>query len=658
MKRRSSLIFRLTIFLLLAGIVCSTLMLVRENDRQSWIMFWVMSVLSLVFLIELIIISGNAKRYICKMNHDITKTQKETLYNFPAPAVIIDNSDTILWSNRFFEEKVFSEKECYGRKLSDLFEIDTSKLYNRNGTIIIHEGRFYRAVATKPDDKSIDLSMVYLEDITQFKALEKEHFDSRPCVMLLMIDNYEDLFDNAKESEKAHISVRLETLFEKFMENTTGIMRRSSKDKFLFVVEERHIREMIAKRFDILDKARQIMVSERVGVTLSMGVGRGAETLGESEIYAKQALDMSLGRGGDQCSVKTENGFEFYGGVSKGIEKRTKVKTRIIATALTELMDSHEKIYVMGHRFGDLDSIGSAIGLCGAARRMGKQAVVVVDPEKNLAKKLIDYIRETDEKDMFISPEQALSEANDKGLLIIVDTHNPDFVDSKEVYEKFKQIVVIDHHRKMVNFIDRAVIFYHEPYASSASEMVSELVQYFGDKIKISAPEAEALLAGIMLDTKNFVMRTGVRTFEAAAFLRKLGADTVAVKTLFSNSIETYQQKSRLVANAEIYHKCAIATSDAEPNEQIRLAAPQAADELLGISGVVASFVLFDINGAINISARSLGGFNVQVIMEKLGGGGHQTMAGAQLSGVNIESARQSLLEAIDEFMLAQNIKQ
>lgn len=657
MKRRGSVFFRLTVFLLIAGIICTSLLLVKENDRQSWIMFWIMSGLSLIFLIELFVISGNVKRYICKMNHDITKTQKETLYNFPAPAIIIDDTDTILWSNRFFEERVFTEKESYGKKLNELFEIDTTKLYNRNGTIIIHEGRFYRAMATRPDDNEIKLSMVYLEDITQFKALEKEHFDSRPCVILLMIDNYEDLFDNAKESEKAHITVRLETLFEKLMENTTGIMRRNAKDKFIAIVEERHVREMIQKRFDILDKARQIMVNDRVCVTLSMGVGRGAETLGESEIYAKQALDMSLGRGGDQCAVKTENGFEFYGGVSKGIEKRTKVKTRIIATALTELMDSHEKIFIMGHRFGDLDSIGSAIGLCGAARKMGKQAVIVVDPEKNLAKKLINYIKENDQKDMFISPEQALTEANDRGLLIIVDTHNPDFVDSKEVYEKFKSVVVIDHHRKMVNFIDRAVIFYHEPYASSASEMVSELVQYFGDKVKISAPEAEALLSGIMLDTKNFVMRTGVRTFEAAAFLRKLGADTVAVKTLFSNSIETYQQKSRLVANAEIYHKCAIATSDAEPNEQIRLAAPQAADELLGISGVVASFVLFDMSGAINISARSLGGFNVQVIMEKLGGGGHQTMAGAQLSGVNIESARQSLLEAIDEFLLTQNIK-
>ena len=239
---------------------------------------------------------------------------------------------------------------------------------------------------------------------------------------------------------------------------------------------------------------------------------------------------------------------------------------------------------------------------------------------------------------------------SEKTLLIIVDTHNPDFVDSSELFEKTKQIVVIDHHRKMVNYIDNAVIFHHEPYASSASEMVAELIQYFGDFGKISAPAAEALLSGIMLDTKNFVMRTGVRTFEAAAFLRKQGADTVAVRTLFSSSIETYQQKSRLIANAEIYNNCAIATSDVK-SEDLRIAAPQAADELLGINGVAASFVLFDLNGIINISARSMGELNVQVIMEMLGGGGHQTMAGVQLENVNIESARQTLLEAIDNYV-------
>lgn len=656
MKSNNGFVLKLTVLLLTLCGFASSLLLVEKGEPKTWFFFGVTAFISLVLLIEIIVISKNIRKYIFKMDKDIVVTQKETLYNFPAPTIIIDEDSVIVWYNRQFEERVFSDKEAYGEKLTTLLNVDINRIFTKNGVVLKHDGRYYRVVGTHPQDPEITLSMVYFEDISQFKALEQEHFLSRPCVVLLMIDNYEDILSNVKESEKAHILVQIETLLEKFMENTTGILRRNSNDKFIAVVEERHIQEMIEKRFDILDKARQIMVNERQSVTLSMGVGRGGETIAESEAFAKQALDMSLGRGGDQCSVKTATGFEFFGGVSKGIEKHTKVKTRIIATALAELIDANENIYIMGHRFGDLDSVGAAIGLCGAVRKMKKNSFVVIDPNKNLAKSLIKHIQQSDSNDMFMSPDVALSNIGEKTLLIIVDTHNPDFVDSKEVYDKCKQVVVIDHHRKMVNFIDHAVIFYHEPYASSASEMVTELIQYFGEKIKISAPEAEALLAGIMLDTKNFVMRTGVRTFEAAAFLRKLGADTVAVRNLFSSSIETYQQKSRLVANAELYNNCAIATSDVKTDE-IRMAAPQAADELLGISGVSASFVLFEVNGIINISARSLGGFNVQVIMEKLGGGGHQTMAGVQLENVSIESARQSLLEAIDEYILEQNKK-
>ncbi len=653
MKGNKGFAFKLTLFLMSVCLVVSAVYLTEQNEPLSWVLFWLVCIISVALVIEIIIISKNVKRYILKMDRDIALTQKESLYNFPAPAIIIDENNEIVWYNKVFMERVFSEKEAYGNNLASLIEIDINRMYTKNGTVIKHDGRYYRVVASRPSVKEVNLSMVYFEDISQFKALEQEHFNSRPCVVLMVVDNYEELLSNVKESEKASIIVQIETLFEKFMETNTGVLRRISKDKFFAVIEERHIQEMITSRFNILDKARQIMVNERLYVTLSMGVGHTAENLEQSELFAKQALDMSLGRGGDQCALKTANGFEFFGGVSKGIEKHTKVKTRIIATALAELIDTSDNVLIMGHRFGDLDSIGSATGLCGAIRKMGKTSAVVVDPNKNLAKKLIKYIQDNDIKEMYISPEDALPNITDKTLLIIVDTHNPDFVDSREVYDKCKHVVVIDHHRKMVNFIDHAVIFYHEPYASSTCEMVTELVQYFGEKSKISPPEAEALLAGIMLDTKNFVMRTGVRTFEAAAFLRKLGADTVAVRNLFSSSIETYQQKSRLVANAELYHNCAIATSDVR-SEEIRMAAPQAADELLGISGVIASFVIFDVNGTINISSRSLGGFNVQLIMEKLGGGGHQTMAGVQLEGVSIESARQSLLEAIDQFMLTQ----
>ncbi|NLZ46809.1 MAG: hypothetical protein GX896_08980, partial [Clostridiales bacterium] len=364
----------------------------------------------------------------------------------------------------------------------------------------------------------------------------------------------------------------------------------------------------------------------------------------------RQALDMCLGRGGDQVAIKTETGFEFYGGVSNGLEKQTKVKTRMIANALLELISDNSTVYIMGHKQGDMDSVGSATGLCAAIRSMGNEAYVVVDLERNLAKPLINYIKENDKTEFYITPSQALMRIEDESVVIIVDTHNPKIVDSYEVYRAAKKVVVIDHHRKMVNHIDDAIIFFHEPRASSASEMVAELIQYFGEKAKITIPQAEGLLAGIMLDTKNFVMRTGVRTFEAAAYLKQKGADTVSVKRLFDNSIDTYQQKSMLITNCEIYEKCAISTARAS-SPSMRVAAPQAADELLGINNVEASFVLYEENGIINISARSMGAFNVQIIMEALGGGGHQTMAGAQLKSSTLTNAKAMIFQAIDDYL-------
>lgn len=649
MKGKNAILLKMTVLILAICAVVSSLILAMNKSTAAWVIFVVSVVASCVMGVEVYIASRNIKKYVLQMDKEIEITEKESLYNFPAPAVIVDENLVIVWYNKFFQQRVFSEKEAYGEYLTSLVDVDVNKLFTKNGVIISHEGRMYRVVASKTEGRNSNLSMIYFEDITKYKALETEHFMSHPSVILIMIDNYEDLLSNIKESEKARVLVQLEKLLENFMDRTTGILRKISNDRFVAVIEERHLQEMLDTRFDILDKARAIMVDERMCVTLSIGVGRGGETLKESEALAKQALDMALGRGGDQCAVKNANGFEFFGGVSKGIEKQTKVKTRIIATALNELIDVCQNVYIMGHKFGDLDSVGSAIGLAAAIRRKGKVAHVVVDSDKNLARKLIGYIRDNDIVDLFISPQQAISSANDNSLLIVVDTHSPDFVDSKELLKKCRQIVVIDHHRKMVNHIENAVIFHHEPYASSASEMVAELIQYFGDNKKISAPEAEALLAGIMLDTKNFVMKTGVRTFEAAAFLRKLGADTVAVKTLFSSSIETYQLKCQLVEGAMIYHNCAIACSNVK-SEDMRVAAPQASDELLGISGVKASFVLFELNGVINISARSYGTYNVQLIMETLGGGGHQTMAGVQLTDIDIETAKQKLIDAIEDF--------
>ena len=450
---------------------------------------------------------------------------------------------------------------------------------------------------------------------------------------------------------------QIDILLEEFISRTTGFIRKLDRDRFIAVIEERHLNQFIEERFQILDKARQLQEAYKYPVTLSIGIGRGGRSMAECENWAMQAVDMALGRGGDQAAIKTGTGFEFFGGVSKGVEKRTKVKTRIIASAMSELIANSENVIVMGHRFGDLDSIGASIAMAKAVRAMGKPSVVCVNRAKTLAGCLIEKEEQSGADQLFAEEAEALQLLTPHTLVIIMDTHNPGMIESAEIYKNAKTVVVIDHHRKMVNYIDNAVIFYHEPFASSASEMVTELLQYLDDSLKIGKTEAEALLAGIMLDTKNFVLKTGVRTFEAAAFLRRMGADTVEVRQLFSNTMEAYQRKSRLVASAEVYKNCAIASSDFT-SDDLRVVAPQAADELLGISGVVASFVLYETGESVSISARSMGQMNVQVVMEQLGGGGHLTMAGAQLEGTDLEKARQMLLEAIDAYMDNQPKKQ
>ncbi len=652
MKKRSAPAFIIPLALLIVFSLISCALSLASADLTKYVPIasGLCGLCALVLLIVTLVFSYNLTRYVTTMDKDIITVGRETFYDYPEPIVIVDEDEKVIWYNASFEEHIFGEDRAYGIHLSELVGNNTSKAYAPNGAMVKILDHYYRVSARRSE--VFKLSVISFIDETEHVLLSNEFKASRKTVLLLTVDNYEDILQNSKESGKAHVQVQIEQMFERFIENTNGILHKLSSGRFYAIVEERHLSPIIERRFDILDEARSINVGERMSVTLSIGVGRGAKTLAESESYAKQALDMCLGRGGDQAAVKTENGFEFFGGISKAVEKSTKVKSRIIATALKELAEVSSEIFIMGHQFADYDSVGAAVGLCGAFRSLGKKAYVVVEPEKNLSKNLISHISQSGGADYFMNPGQALLEINDKSLLIIVDTHNPDFVDSKELYENAKKVVVIDHHRKMVNHIDNAIVFFHEPFASSACEMATELIQYFGPDCKISISEAEALLAGITLDTKNFVMRSNARTFEAAAHLKKLGADTVVVKTMFSDSLETYREKSRLIQSADLFHGCAIAVTDSEASE-LRLAAPQAADELLGISGVKASFVIYKLDGVCHISARSMGAFNVQLIMEAIGGGGHRTMAGAQLEG-SLAEVRAKVEEAIKDFLVRQ----
>ena len=606
--------------------------------------------LVLVLIAEFIAFRGRTIRTVAQMSSHITKTERESLLHFPAPVIVIDRDGTIIWYNRRFGTEVYTGGEAYGIAITEIVDIDMEKVFSPEGELVCLKNRFYQTRGIHTDASDSELSMIYFDDTTEYIELEYEFRQSHKNVIIISVDNYEDLMANARESDKAHALVQIEKLVENFTEGTTAFYKKVSSDKFYVIMEDRHLNPIIENRFKILEQARQIRVDERQNLTLSIGVGSNAENLAESENYARKALDMCLGRGGDQAAVRRDAGYEFFGGVSKGVEKSTKTKTRMIAKSMLELVLTAEKIIVMGHRYSDLDAVGSAVGMCSAARKMGRESYVVVNREQSMAKLLIDYLDDHDINNYFITPAEGVEKMTDNTLLVVVDTHNPDIVESKEVLARAKNIIVIDHHRMANKSIDNAVMFYQEPTASSACEMAAELIEYFGIGNKIPAPVAEAMLAGIMLDTKNFVMRTGVRTFEAAAYLKQMGADTVNVKRLFADSIETYRYKSQIINSAQIYRKCAIAVAE-EYADNIRIASSQAADEMLGIVGVNASFVLYEVNGTTNISARSMGGFNVQIVMESLGGGGHQNMAATQLQNTGLQAAGRMLKEAIDDYI-------
>ena len=651
------LAFKCVSMLLVVVALASAFSVAEVDEVKFWTLLCITALTALAYLVLFAASQKNLHKFVTEMESQLNLTERDSLYKFPAPAIIVDSEGIIIWYNIAFSEQVYGG-DAFGLHLSKIIDIDLEKAMSNKNVTVDYQTSHFKISAVTTDKRDAEsklissLTLLYFEDISDYITLETKLNNLRPSIMLISIDSYDELLSGEKDSEKSHILIQIEKLLETYLELHHGIMRKISSDKFFAVIEDRYVNDMIEDKFKVIDEVRNIPVSGKAPVTLSIGVGMGSVDLSESELFAKQALEMAQGRGGDQVAVKREEGFEFFGGVSKGIEKHTKVKTRIVATALEELINSSSSVLIMGHRNGDMDSIGSGAGLCGAIRLLNPELYVrmVVDAEHNLAVPIIERLNEnlTDQEPVFITPAEAMEQLSENTLLIIVDTHNKDILESSELYEAAKQIAVIDHHRQVVNYIDNAVIFHHEPYASSASEMTAEIIQYFPGIEHLQSYYADAMLAGIMLDTKDFVMRTGVRTFEAAAFLRKLGADMVAVKGLFANSMACIQKRSQLIASTEIYNRCAIAVDDSA-DDCIRIASAQAADEMLGIVDVDASFVIFRTPVGVNISARSLGAMNVQIIMEKLGGGGHQTMAAAQFTDITVFEAKAKLISAIDE---------
>lgn len=582
------------------------------------------------------------------LERKISADENGELRTFPLPVLLFDSTEKAVWYNAPFRNIFLSE--------GNIKDIDIKQFTSGQGIEKIRESVFieceyndkkFTAFSGKTEYKDEIVYALYFVEDTKLKSYKTAYENSRPTMFIISIDGIEDVLRDFRESQQAEITSGIETVIENWFSDYNCISKKVSSGRIIAFGDKASLVKMKEDKFSLLSKVRSYTYNQKVlGITLSLGVGSG-ETITECENNARQSLDLALGRGGDQAAVKIgDNDFEFFGGVAKGVEKRNKVRTRMVASAIGELIKTSSNVLIMGHRNADLDSLGSAVGVALICNALGKEANIVMSSKDSLAMPLANHLVNAGFDSIFAEPENAEEFVGSGTLLVIVDTHRKTVLESAKLFELAEKVVVIDHHRKNVDHINNAVIFFHEPNASSASEMVTELIQYIPAEVNVPPACAEALLSGITLDTKNFVMKTGVRTFEAAAYLRSLGADTISVKQLFSNSINTQKDKSEVVKNAAVYEKCAVSVVDFE-SDNVRIVAGQAADELLNVDGVIASFVLFKTGDTINISARSYGGLNVQLVMEELGGGGHHTMAAAQLPGETFESVLEKLRIAI-----------
>ncbi len=628
------------------------------NRSSTVLIFQVICVL--VALAAVIVSDQYFSRYvrntILSAGKVLSTAQRETLSRYPLPVAVVGEHDDLVWCNGLFASSVSTNETFLGSNISEYLSGYSVRDIPESGLDVEIGEKLYTVYRNRVVYENEYQYILYFIDNTYFKRTVEKYQRTRPAGALVVFDNLEEISKMAKPGEMSQVSADVEMKIENWVKEVGGYVSRMGTGRYQIVWESQHLDRAIERKFDLLDEVRAIRLENKVNVTLSVGVGRGGKNLRECFEMAGQSLDMALGRGGDQAVIKNGTEYQFFGGVSKGLEKRSKVRARVVANALSTLLEGADRVFVMGHRNSDLDSVGAAVGVSYIARTcFNREAYIVIDKNSTVATPLLRCFEAEEQDDLFIAPKDALEMVTPQSVLVVVDTHSDSMLESREVYDACKQVAVIDHHRKMVNYISRAVIFYHEPFASSASEMVTELIDYISNA-PLDHLEADALLSGIMLDTKNFVLKTGVRTFEAAAFLRKNGADPVEAKRLFASSFDSYKQKYDFISNAQIHRGMALAVGT-EAGKDFRVVAAQAADELLNISGVDASFVMFPFGNGVNISARSFGRINVQLIMEKIGGGGHLTMAGAQMAGITPEEARKRVEEAIDAFLADRGIQ-
>lgn len=634
-------------FIIFSAIMFAMAVLSYEYSPLIFYIELGVSVLSLaVVLITSLRFTSYVKSTVKNIIGSIKGINEDYLEKFSCPVAVIGKQGDIVWCNSRFRKAMCGGKGAEGDNINAYLSgkaVDSLK--NGEGCDVAVDGKEYTVYCRTTGEGAV----CEFIDNTYYKQITREYLASKPCVAIVVFDNAEDFSDNSDESF-SEAMLDIEVCLQKWAEQYSALYKKIGNNRYMIIFRDADVEKMTADKFPILKTIREITVNNH-SASISVGLCRGYNNIKESEINARKALEMALGRGGDQVAViKKDNTYEFFGGKVAAAEKASKVRMRVIANAISRVVADCDKVFIMGHKFSDLDCVGAAIGLqCIMEKTFKRYSKIVINRETSMAKQLIEYTDKKLDTDIFISPENALSGITQKSLLIIVDTHLKRSLESSELYEKAKKVIIIDHHRKAVDYINNALVFCHEPSASSTCEMCSEIISCLDDA-PLTYVQADAMLAGITLDTKNFAVKTGVRTFEAAAYLRRRGANTLTVKGMFSDNIETYREKVDIVCKAHVYRGCAISVAPSGDGD-IRLASAQAADEMLNLKGVDASFVLFRDNNQINISARSYGNVNVQIIMEKLGGGGHQTMAATQLKNTTKELAYQQLLSEIDNML-------
>lgn len=658
-KLFDNLVSRTKIYLVIIFILLAILSYLKPNMIIPSIIFY-LAVLGYTYF------ANNKRRSeISEQLQDLTlnvdSAAKSSLINAPFPLLILETDGNIVWrSSKFITEFANIDINNY---ISDLTidikdEIEKNKDQKRKSIIRNIEigKKQYKVQAEFAKTKRSErkkvaeyMLILYFIDETEKYELQRENENKKTCVGIIMVDNYEEVMQRVDTEQKTQLMAKIESTIYDWVNETNGILVKEDRDTYVYIFEQRYLEQLKENKFAILDSIKDIVRKDKIQLTLSIAISNEGET--DKEVYksASAAMDVILGRGGDQAVIREDGKYQFFGGKVEEVEKRTKVKARIVAHALEELMAECEKVIIMGHVNPDIDAMGAALGVYRIATSLRKEAYILTNSESASIKSFVENIQE-DYKEVLIDKETALSRIDNETLLVVVDTHKKSYVEEPELLDKTNKIVVIDHHRRGTDFIEQSILTFQEVYASSASELVAELIQYTQNEIELPTVEAEALYAGIMMDTKNFTFKTGVRTFEAAAYLRRCGVDIIKVKKWFQSDLESYNKISEIVRKAEVIRETIAISSYEIEEKDTSLICAKAADELLTIGNITASFVLGTMGGKICISGRSIGDINVQMILEKLGGGGHITLAGAQLENKTIEEAKQELMEKIEEY--------